>query len=394
MPGAYESVKSNTAQAVALGDNAVSRPALILIASYAPSLWMFRKHLIEELIRKGYRVLACAPDQDGAAEKLRVLGAVFIPLGPNRTSLNPLGDLRYFWKLLQLCRRMRPVALISYTAKPVVWGSLAGGMAGVRNVVAMVTGLGFAFTDSGATRPMVSVVIEHLYRIALRRCHSIVFQNADDQREFTRRHLAAAGGKSFVVNGSGVDLIRFRPAQLPRKPIFLLVARMLRDKGVREFCEAAAAVKRRHPEACFRLVGWFDTDNPRAVTPAELEAWCANGVAEYRGPVEDVREEMAQCRVYVLPSYREGTPRTVLEAMAMGRPIITSDAPGCRETVRHGWNGYLVPVRDSSALASAMASFLSAPHLAEEMGANSRSLVELKYDGQRVAEAVLSGAGL
>lgn len=394
MQEAHESVESRRTQVTAAGDIAVNPPGVILIASYAPSLWMFRKHLIEGLIQKGYRVMACAPGEEGASEQLRALGAEFIPLGPNRTSLNPLGDLLYFWKLLQLCRRTRPAALISYTAKPVVWGSLAGGMAGIRNVVAMVTGLGFAFTDSGTSHPMVAVVIERLYRIALRRCHSIVFQNGDDQREFTERRLVAAGVKSFVVNGSGVDLIRFRPTRLPSTPIFLLVARMLRDKGIREFCEAAAVVKRRYPEACFRLVGWFDTDNPRAITPSELHAWCANGVAEYRGPVEDVREEMALCRVYVLPSYREGTPRTVLEAMAMGRPIITSDAPGCRETVRHGWNGYLVPVRDSPALANAMVSFLSTPYLAEEMGGNSRSLVESKYDGRRVAEAILSGAGL
>ena len=196
------------------------------------------------------------------------------------------------------------------------------------------------------------------------------------------------------MNGSGVDLLRFRPTPLPRAPIFLIVARMLRDKGIREFCEAAAEVKRTYPQARFRLVGWFDTDNPRAISPDELNAWCANGAAEFRGHVEDVRTEMAQCRVYVLPSYREGTPRTVLEAMAMGRPVITSDAPGCRETVRHGWNGYLVPVRDASALARAMISFLSVPDLADEMGANSRSLVESKYDGRRVAESVISGAGL
>jgi glycosyltransferase involved in cell wall biosynthesis len=378
----------------AAGASAGNPPVVFLIASYAPSLWMFRGHLIEELIGKGYRVLACAPPYDGAAERMRALGAAFLPLGPDRTSLNPLADLRYLWKLLRLCIRVRPAVLISYTAKPVIWGSLAGGIAGVRNVVAMVTGLGFAFTDSGTTRPMVSRVVERLYRLALRRCHSVVFQNSDDQREFTQRRLVAAGRGSFVVNGSGVDLLRFQPAALPDTPVFLLVARMLRDKGIQEFCEAAAEVKRKYPEASFRLVGWFDADNPRAITPAELEAWCANGVAEYRGPAEDVREEIARCRIYVLPSYREGTPRTVLEAMAMGRAIITSDAPGCRETVRDGWNGFLVPVRDSAALARAMMSFLSAPHLAEEMGVNSRSLAESKYDGRRVAESILAGAGL
>lgn len=387
-------VRLKVAEPARANDAAVNSAAVILIASYAPSLWIFRGHLIEELIGKGYRVLACAPDHDGASEKLRALGAQFVPLGPERTSLNPLGDLLYFCKLLWLCRRMRPAALISYTAKPVVWGSLAGGIAGVTNVVAMVTGLGFAFTETGTARPMVAHVVERLYRIALRRCHSIIFQNKDDQREFLQRRLLGEGCKSFVVNGSGVDLSRFQPTELPRAPIFLLVARMLRDKGIKEFCEAAAEVKRIHPEARFRLVGWFDTDNPRAITPTELESWCANGVAEYRGPVEDVREEIAHCRIYVLPSYREGTPRTVLEAMAMGRPVITSDAPGCRETVRHGWNGYLVPVRNAPALAEAMGRLLSDPGLTEEMAVNSRRMAELKYEAREVAQSVISGAGL
>ena len=372
----------------------VAHPAVMLVASYAPSLWLFRSHLIVELRGRGYRVLACAPRHDGAQDKMRALGAEFIALGPHRTSMNPVHDLLYFWKLLRLCYRVRPAAIISYTAKPVVWGSLAGRIAAVENVVAMITGLGFAFSVTETDRSMVSVIIERLYRIALRRCDSIVFQNGDDQREFTKRRLIGVASKAFVVNGSGVDLLKFRQTPLPRAPIFLIIARMLREKGVKEFCEAAAEVKRVHPQACFRLVGWFDTDNPRAIARAELDAWCANGVAEYRGSREDVRDEMAQCRVYVLPSYREGTPRTVLEAMAMGRPVITSDAPGCRETVRHGWNGYLVPVRDSLALAEAMKRLLADPTLAEQMGANSRLLAESRYDARQVAEAVIGGARL
>ncbi|HEX5460818.1 MAG TPA: glycosyltransferase family 4 protein [Steroidobacteraceae bacterium] len=373
---------------------APARRTVVLAASYAPSLWTFRRHLIEELGRRGYRVLACAPQNDEASRNLAALGAEFMVLGPGRTSRNPFDDLRYFWKLLRLCRRLRPDALIGYTAKPVIWGSLAGRMAGVENVVAMITGLGFAFTENGSAHSWVSVLVGRLYRIALRRCNSVVFQNPDDQEEFVRRRLIRRGSRTFVVKGSGVDLHEFRPAILPDSPIFLLVARVLRDKGIREFCEAAMRVKSRYPESSFRLVGWFDPENPRAVSPVELESWCANGVVEYRGPVEDVRVEMAQCRVYVLPSYREGTPRTVLEAMAMGRPIITTDAPGCRETVRHGWNGYLVPVRDSSALASAMESFIAEPRLVEKMGANSRQLVESAYDGRRVAQTIVDGAEL
>lgn len=371
-----------------------ARPAVVLIASYAPSLWTFRRHLIAALSKKGYRVVACAPAHGAALEKLAALEVEFVPLGPARTSLNPMRDVQYLCGLVRLCRRVRPAAVISYTAKPVIWGSLAARWAGVKTVVGMVTGLGFAFTGSPASRSWVSAAVERLYRIALRRCDSVIFQNPDDQRVFTDRRLVSRSGKSFVVNGSGVDLAEFQPTKLPGTPVFLLVARILADKGVREYCQAAAIVKRKRPEVCFRLVGWFDRGNPRAISPEELDGWCANGVVEYRGAVEDVRPEIAQCRVYVLPSYREGTPRTVLEAMAMGRPIITTDAPGCRETVRPGWNGYLVPVRDSAALAAAMESLLVEQNLAETMGANSRRLAESRYDGWQVAESILSGAGL
>jgi glycosyltransferase involved in cell wall biosynthesis len=370
------------------------RPVAVLIASYAPSLWTFRRHLIAALKKKGYRVIACAPAHGAALEMLSALEVEFVAVGPARTSLNPLRDAYYLCELIRLCRRVRPAAVISYTAKPVIWGSLAARWAGVRNVVGMVTGLGFAFTESGASRSWAATVVERLYRIALRRCDSVIFQNPDDQKVFIDRHVVSRNGKTFVVNGSGVDLAEFPPTELPATPVFLLVSRILADKGIREYCQAAAIIKRRRPEASFRLVGWFDRDNPRAISPEELAAWCASGIVEYRGAVEDVRPEIAQCRVYVLPSYREGTPRTVLEAMAMGRPIITTDAPGCRETVRPGWNGYLVPVRDSSALAAAMESFLLDRNLAEAMGANSRRLAESRYDGWQVAESILSGAGL
>ena len=370
-------------------------PAVMLVGSYAPSLWLFRSQLIAELKLRGYRVFGCAPDHTGAAAKMRALGAEFVPVGPNRTSVNPLGDLVYFWRLMHLYFQIRPAAVITYTAKPVVWGSLAARVTGVGKVLAIITGLGFAFSVAKSSpRSLVALVTERLYRCALRGCHTIIFQNPDDQKEFAERHFLDGGQNSLVVNGSGVDLSKFRAVALPSAPIFLLVARMLHEKGIREFCEAAARIKLRYPEACFRLVGWFDSNNPRGISPDELEAWCSNRVAEYRGPVDDVRNEMEQCRIYVLPSYREGIPRTVLEAMAMGRPIITTDAPGCRETVRDGWNGYLVPVRDSVALAEAMERLLANPRLAEQMGANSRLLAESKYDAREVAEEIVSGAGL
>lgn len=376
-----------------ISDPLAQSAAVVLLASYAPSLWNFRSELIRALRRRGYRVIACAPGHPEAAERLTCLDAEFMDIGPNRTSINPVRDLQYLVRILRLCRSVRPVAVIGYTAKPVVWGSLAARIAAVPKTVSMITGLGFAFIER-ERRSFAGRVVERLYGLALHTCNVAVFQNEDDKRELLRRGLVGPRTTSFVVNGSGVDLVKFGPKALPVRPVFLLIARMIRDKGVREFCEAAELVRARLPSVYFRLVGWFDAENPRALSPAELRELCGNGTVEYRGPVEDVRPELEGCRIYVLPSYREGTPRTVLEAMAMGRPIITTDVPGCRETVRDGWNGYLVPPRDSRALADAMERLVRNPDLAEEMGANSRAMAELKYDARLIAASVLAGAAL
>jgi glycosyltransferase involved in cell wall biosynthesis len=366
---------------------------VVMLASYAPSLWIFRGQLVAALNRRGYQVVACAPPHPGAVDRVRALGAEYVELGPDRTSLNPIADLKYFLELLRLCRRVEPVAVIGYTAKPVIWGALAGRLTGVDNVVAMITGLGFAFVD-GAPLTLRARLIARLYRVALRMCGTVVFQNPDDLQEFIRRRILRARARTLVVNGSGVDLARFQPIELPGETVFLLIARLLHAKGIREYCMAASAVRARYPQAQFRLAGWFDDDNPDGISRGDLKRWCDRGGVEYIGPLEDVRSALARCRVYVLPSYREGTPRTVLEALAMGRPIITTDAPGCRETVRDGWNGFLVPPRDSAALAQAMERFLFDPAIAQCMAERSRQLAESKYDGHAVAESMLSGVGL
>lgn len=369
------------------------RRTAVLSCSHTPSLWLFRADLIAGLRRRGFRVIACGPRHPGAEEKLEALGTEFIEIGPARTSINPLEDIRYCFRLMLLYRAVRPTVVVAYTAKPVIWSCVAARMAGVPKIMAMITGLGYAFTGTSAGRSAIRHIVRTLYRIALRGCSSVVFQNRDDHLEFLQNGLVRPPPTSFVVNGSGVDLQHYAVAALPQEPVFLVIARLLRDKGIREFCEAAAHVRGKFPGARFRIVGWLDT-NPSAITGRELGEWGAPGAVEYRGAVEDVRPEIASARVYVLPSYREGTPRTVLEAMAMGRPIITTDAPGCRETVVDGWNGYLVPLRDSLSLARAMERFVVEPELAEKMGANSRKLVESKYDSRSVAESLLNGAGL
>lgn len=365
-------------------------PKIIVLASYSPSLLNFRGPLIRRLVARGYAVIGCGPED--AAESLAGIGCGFERIGPSRTALNPLSDLRYAWRLLGLFRRQRPAAVIAYTIKPVIWGCLVGYFAGVPVRAAMITGLGYAFGRSSAKRSGIQMVILGLYRLALRRATAVIFQNNDDRKEFENRGLVEPG-RGHVVNGSGVELDKFRPVPLPGSQTFLLIARLLVDKGIREYAAAARLVRKTYPQARFLLVGWEDK-NPQALPRGELETWIHERLIEYVGRLDDVRPALSDADVYVLPSYREGTPRTVLEAMAMGRPIITTDVPGCRETVAHGVNGFLVPPQDPNALATAMMTLLKTPSVAEQMGREGRRMAEEKYNAQTVAESVIHAARL
>lgn len=368
------------------------RRVVVVLASYAPSLVLFRAALLTALTRRNYRVVAAGPPCADTEHKLRTMGVEYARVVGSRTSLNPVGDVSYFLRLTALLRRLRPVAIISYTAKPVIWGSLAATVAGVSRRLAMVTGIGSILADrDGATRGIARILML-LYRAALGACHRVAFQNPDDQADFIAQRLVAPG-KCFQVNGSGVPLEQFKAAPVPQQPVFLLIARLIADKGIREYAAAARVLKQRFPAARFRLVGWFD-ENPTALRREEVDEWVALGHIEYAGHLSDVRPEIAAAMVYVLPSYREGTPRTVLEAMAMGRAIVTTDVPGCRQTVQDGSNGYLVPARDVDALAAAMERFLLNPSLAVTMGERSRELALSKFDADKVALHLVEGFGL
>ncbi|MDX5300418.1 MAG: glycosyltransferase family 4 protein, partial [Gammaproteobacteria bacterium] len=292
----------------------------------------------------------------------------------------------------RLMRRLRPTVTLPYTIKPVFYGTIAAWLAGVPHRYALVTGLGYAFTDRRGG--LLTVIIRTLYRFALGKAHRVFFQNPDDENLFRETGLLPVSVPSVVVNGSGVDAAAFAVATLPQgHPTFLMIGRLLGDKGVREYAEAARRIKARHPEVRFRLVGWIDT-NPDAITQSELDAWVARGTLDFLGKLDDVRPAIADSTVYVLPSYREGIPRTVLEAMAMGRPIITTDAPGCRETVIDGDNGFLVPVKSIDALVEAMLNFIEDPGLAPRMGRRSREIAEEKYDVHKVNAVLLREMGV
>lgn len=368
----------------------------LLVAGFPDSILHFRGPLMAALQQAGIEVHVAAPGLLPGSDVLRQLEsrritAHDIPL--RRSGMNPVADLLTFRCIHRLMRKLRPDYVLSYTVKPVIYGSFAAWLAGVPHRYALITGLGYAFQGEGR-RVGVRSLVQFFYRMALTRVDKVFFQNEDDEALFRASGIISPHVASVVVNGSGVDLDEYQVAPLTDgPPRFLMVCRLLGDKGVREYAQAAHRVRQAHPHARFGLVGWRD-ENPDAISQEELDAWIAQGAIEFHGRMADVRPAMANCSVYVLPSYREGTPRTVLEAMAMGRAVITTDAPGCRATVRHGDNGFLVPVMSVDALVDAMLQLIESPGLAARMGSRSRQRAMEKYDVHKVNEVMLREMGI
>lgn len=369
--------------------------SFVLIANSPSSVTNFRLDLVKTLQASGQQVhVACPEMLTDASERLLLeeLGVQVHDIPMSRAGLNPVRDLQTFWALWRLMQKVKPERVLGYTIKPVIWGSLAASLARVPQRYALISGLGYAFVEGGVVsrkRALVKRVAQFLYRIALSRCQHVFFQNPDDEELFRSLAILTPATSSTVVKGSGVNLVHFVPAPLPEQPIFLLVARLLIDKGVREYAEAARQLKARYPESRFKLVGYLD-ENPESITQSELDAWIDGGYIEYLGKLSDVRPAIASASVFVLPSYREGTPRSVLEAMATGRTIITTDAPGCRETVTEGDNGFLVAPKSVEELVAAMEKLIQQPGLSEHMGEASLQKARTEFDVHKVNAVMLS----
>lgn len=367
----------------------------LLIASFPDSILHFRGPLIQELMDCGLEVHIAAPDLPEGGElrtRLEEKGLIVHSIPLVRTGMNPLVDLKTLLALWSLMRQIRPDISMGYTIKPVIYGSIAAWLARVPHRFALITGLGHAFQEE-RQRVWLASLARRLYAIALQRTEKVFFQNPDDEALFRSDGILKSAHPSVVLNGSGVDVTEFEVAPLPSEPVFLLIARLLAAKGVREYIEAAREIRLFSPSVKFLLVGWID-ENPDAIRQEELDAWIQEGVVEFLGRMADVRPAIARASVYVLPSYREGTPRTVLEAMAMGRAIITTDAPGCRETVIDGVNGFLVPARQVAPLSAAMRRFLDSPGLVSVMGQQSRKLALEKFDVRKVNAVMLKEIGI
>lgn len=376
----------------------------LIISSFLPSVLNFRGKLLEAIHQQGYEIHIIAPDLTSFStehEKLLELGYYVHEVSMQRTGTNPVADLKTLGSMYTLIKKIKPDYVLSYTIKPVIYGTLAAWLAKVPNRYALITGLGYAFqnVETQTKRSVFQKLVHGLYQQALSRSHKAFFQNPDDLKLFQDLKLLTVQTPTVVVNGSGVNIADFNVLPLPLtadqkiKISFLLIARLLGDKGVREYAEAAKIIKHKYPHVELNLVGWID-ENPSAITQQELDQWVTKKTVKYWGKLTDVRPAIAESSVYVLPSYREGTPRTVLEAMAMGRAIITTDAPGCRETVVDGDNGFLVEVKSVESLVEAMQKFIHQPELIEKMGNRSREIALHKYDVHQVNTHMMHEMGL
>ncbi len=367
---------------------------VLLLGVEPQSLLNFRKDLICELIAAGHRVtVASLPASAEQKAAIAHLGAEVMSVAFSRAGMNPLKDVRTLLALKSLFTRCRPDVVIAYTAKPVIYGAMAARLSGVPKFVAMITGLGFSFVEGPEkSRKIARLVASVLYKFAFRFCAMVIFQNPDDRDTFQKFKLLEHAKATGLVNGSGVDLAHFAATPLPRQPSFLMIARLLVDKGTREYAAASKALRSKYPQARTMLVGGLDP-SPNSISQDELDGWVEEGM-EYKGMLQDVRPALAEASVVVLPSYREGTPRSVLEGMAMGRAIITTDAPGCRETVMQGVNGLLVAPRDVASLQEAMMLLAARPDQIETMGRLSQKYVAEKFEAKAVAQAVMRLAGV
>ena len=363
-----------------------------VLGGEARDLVNFRGHLISQLAQEGHTVYGIAPGGNADIQAdLERLGATYVPLTMDRTGLNPFRDLLSCRQLWALFRRLRLDTLLAYEIKAIVFGTLAARLAGVPKRFAMITGRGSTLQGEALSvkERIVRGIVQTMYRIALRRSSGVLFQNGDDLALFSQARMLPAATPRTIVNGSGVDVGIFAPTSLPDGPVtFLFVGRLLKDKGIQEYVDACRSLSGQGASARFRILGPLDS-NPKAIQAAEVAGWVREGVVEYLGEAKDVRPALAAAHVLVLPSYAEGTPRSVLEAMSMGRAIITTDAPGCRETVQHGVNGYLVPVRDSQALAAAMRALCADPDTLARFGRAGRQVVEARYDVRLVSADIL-----
>lgn len=361
---------------------------ILVLSVHTPSLFWFRMNMMQTFLENGHSVVAVGSEpEDAWAEKFEAKGIEYRQIPVSRNGMNPLEDLKTQRAMEMLFREIHPDKIFAYQAKAIVYGAVAAKKCGISEFYALVAGLGSIFRGSGIKNSLVRSVLTVQYKIACNFSRAVLFQNEDDRSEFVNRGIVNRE-KTRIIHGSGVDIHHFAEMPLPQSPGFLFVGRLIKDKGVREYLEACRIVKRECPDALCMLVGPFDS-NPSALSAEELDEFTKDGTVAYYGEQQDVRPYLEKTSVYVLPSYHEGTPKSVLEAMAAGRAVVTTDAPGCRETVTNGVNGFLVEPKNANAVAEAMLRLANDPALCRTFGKNSRKIAVEKYDVDKVNASII-----
>jgi glycosyltransferase involved in cell wall biosynthesis len=357
---------------------------ILMTANTAWNIWNFRRPLVNSFLSDGGSVTVLAPPDDSVHE-LERLGCRFLPLEMSAKGLNPLEDLKLLRSLKRHFRSEQPDVVLSYTIKNNIFGAMAAQSYRIP-FLPNVSGLGTAFLSGGVLR----MVSEMLYRRAFAPLPAIIFQNPDDRDLFLRRNIVRSE-QAQIVSGSGIDLTRFSVTELPPDdgaPVFLLIARLLRDKGVIEFVDAARQLKTRRPKVRLQLLGATGSENRTAIDAAMVQNWVSEGIVEYLGTTSDVRPFIAAAHGIVLPSYREGAPRTLIEGAAMGRPLVATNVPGCRAVVEDEVTGFLCDARNAQKLAEALERFADLTRNEKiEMGLAGRTKMEREFDQTIVVNA-------
>lgn len=366
---------------------------IAVLSSFTTSLFWFRVDMMLSFKAAGYEVLAVGDGGEAEwGQKFADLGIRYRQIPVQRNGTNPVRDVKTLAALCRLLKEEKPDKVFAYQAKTVIYGGIAASLNGIRAFYPMIAGVGSVFLGDSPRQKLIRSILVAEYKLGMAHAPKVFFQNRDDLKVFTD-HKILPEHKAVMIHGSGVNVEKFTPTPLPEQPGFLCISRLIRDKGVVEYLEAARKLHQRRPEVKCVLVGPFDT-NPSAIQPNELQSYIDDGSVEYVGEQKDVQPFLRACTAYVLPSYHEGTPKTVLEAMACGRPTITTDAPGCRETVTDGVNGYLVPVKDVDAIVNAMEKMLDYPAKTAQMAAEARRICEDRYDVRKVNGIICKTMGV
>lgn len=365
---------------------------ILVVSPKNKTVFNFRGDLIKDMNANGNEVYVTGPNKD-FVEDIEALGVkefIEVPFVKDNTSI--WGDFKYYQSLKTVMARIQPELVFEYTIKPVIYGSMAAKAVGVKKICPMITGLGRVYSSSSFKSRIVRMITKVLYRKAFKGCEKVIFQNPDDAKTFAaRRYLPEK--KCVVVNGSGVNMVRFQRSEIPKKPVFLMVSRIIKEKGVLDFSKAARIVKKKLPEARFIILGGYDK-SIGALKEKDVYEFIEDGSIELCGEVKDPAAYYKQASVFVLPSYYgEGIPRTILEGMACGRPVITTDWPGCREPVEDGVNGYLVPIKAPEVLAEKMYELAVDRDKLLEMSVEAYKTCKEKYAVEIVNEQMRSVMG-